>query len=386
MRVLLVVDSLALGGAERSVVSLATALHTQGHHVAVAASGGGPLASELAAIPIANSILAPEPVKRRVSSTYADNLLTMLIEQDADIVHAHCYASIVAAALALQGTSTPLVITEHTESRWQGPAERGQHRWAQSRARAIIAVSRGIRDALNGGGSGLASAHPTFYIPNAVPQEPATHSLSAAVTALPLSGDGVEGPLIGVIARMEPEKGVDVFLQAFAILLTRHPHARCVLVGDGSLLPLLQWQAHALGLADRAAFPGSCANARAILPRLSLLAVPSLSEGSPLVVLEGMAAGVPIVASAIDGIADQIRHGEEGLLVSPGNPAPLVDAMDYVLSHPAEAARMADAAVKRAQSHFRFDVMVNRVLDVYEGVLHGAIAARVVASHRDARR
>ena len=100
-----------------------------------------------------------------------------------------------------------------------------------------------------------------------------------------------------------------------------------------------------------------------------MLVVPSFTEGAPLVVLEAMAAGVPVVASAVGGIPDQVRHGREGLLVPPGDPAALGDALLGLLRDPPRARRLGEAGRRRAASRFGHEAMVRQIEAVYDDAL-----------------
>jgi glycosyltransferase involved in cell wall biosynthesis len=111
---------------------------------------------------------------------------------------------------------------------------------------------------------------------------------------------------------------------------------------------------------------------------LDVLVVPSLTEGSPLVTLEAMAAGVPVVASAVGGIPDQIRHDKEGLLVPPGDTGALGDALLELLRDPDRARRLGEAGRRRAASQFSHATMVRRIEEIYRDVL-GRPAAQSIA-------
>jgi glycosyltransferase involved in cell wall biosynthesis len=100
-----------------------------------------------------------------------------------------------------------------------------------------------------------------------------------------------------------------------------------------------------------------------------VLVVPSLTEGSPLVTLEAMAAGVPVVASGVGGIPDQVRHGREGLLVPPGGTSAMGDAIATLLCDPDRARSLGEAGRRRVASEFSHANMVRRIEDVYREVL-----------------
>jgi glycosyltransferase involved in cell wall biosynthesis len=362
IRLLLVVDSLEMGGAERQVVDLAVALRRKGYEVAVACSVAGELsvALEDAGIPVRP--LLRRLVKRRLSPAYAWRLRRLLPSSERfDLVHAHIYASAAAAAIATLGTGISLVITEHTEASWQTWRARWVSRWVYRRAERIIAVSTPIRRRL----IERDGVHPDLItiVPNAVVSAPEGRSEE------PPAGLRGGRPLVGVVARLQPEKGVANFLKAAARVAPRFPEAHFVVAGDGPLREELVALAGNLGLWDRIHFLGFRSDASALMGSLDVLVVPSLTEGSPLVTLEAMAAGVPVVASAVGGIPDQVRHGKEGLLVPPGDTGAMGDAIVALLRDPARARSLGEAGRRRATTEFSHASMVRRIEDVYREVL-----------------
>jgi glycosyltransferase involved in cell wall biosynthesis len=371
LRLLLVVDSLEVGGAERHVVDLAMALHRKGHEVEVACSVSGGLSEPLEAAGVPVWPLTRRLVKRRVSVAYARGIRRLLRERRFDLVHAHIFASAVAAAIATLGKEAPLVITEHTEASWQTWRTRRVSRWAHRRAKRVIAVSTPIeRRLIERDG---VPPHLVTRIPNAV--IPASDEPPDPAGALP---DGwVEGPLVGVVARLQPEKGVANFLKAAARVSEISPRARFLVVGDGPLREELLNLVEHLGISERVRFLGYRTDSRALMGLMDLLVVPSLTEGSPLIVLEAMAAGVPVVASAVGGIPDQVRHGREGILVPPDDPDALGDALGALLRDPAYARRLGEAGRRRTENEFSHETLVRRIEAVYRAAIDGAAAPGV---------
>ena len=145
---LLAVDSLEVGGAERHVVDLATALHRKGYRVEVACSVAGELSETLGAAGVPVWPLMGRLVKRRVSLAYARGIRSLLRERPFDLVHAHIFASAVAASIATLGKNVPLVVSEHTEASWQTWLSRRVSGWAHRRATRTIAVSMPIEQRL----------------------------------------------------------------------------------------------------------------------------------------------------------------------------------------------------------------------------------------------
>jgi len=361
-RVLLVVDSLDAGGAERYVVDLAAALAAGGHDVRVACSTGGVLRAPLDAAGIPVAELVGRRVKRRVSARFAAALRAHVRALAPDVVQAHIYASAAAAALATAGTGTPLVVTEHTEAPWRGAGARATSRWVYGRADHIVAVSGAIRGMLED----------AYRVPPA--------SVSHLVNAVAPLGRGAAAPpplparargrrLVGRVCRLAPEKGCDVFLRAAARVAAADRAAHFLVVGDGPERARLEALAAELGVSERVDFLGFRADARAVIAELDVLAVTSLSDGAPLVVLEAMEAGVPVVAGAVGGLPDQIAHGIDGLLVPPGAPNALAEALEALLRDPDRRRALGAAGRRRVAATCAHDRLVREVEAVYARVV-----------------
>ena len=359
---MLVVDSLEVGGAERHVVDLAVALSRKEFEVTVACSVAGDLSESLEEANMPVRSLLDQLVKRRVSAAYGRELRRLAKEERFDLVHAHVYASAAAAAIATVGTGVPLVVTEHTEAIWRGRRARLVTRWFCRRASRVIAVSDAVKRRLVKQDD--VPPEKIAVIPNAVPAIPDSESGTP-----PLRDELRDRPLVGVLARLQPEKGVATFLKAGAHVAKVVPQACFIVVGDGPLRTELEVLVRRLCMEQNVRFLGFRSDPRALIELLEVLVVPSLTEGAPLVVLEAMAAGVPIVASAVGGIPDQIRHEGEGLLVPPGDPAALGDAVLKLLSNPGLARRMGASVCRKATTVFSHAKMVARTENVYRAAL-----------------
>src|SRR5436309_7221345 len=363
VRLLLVADSLDVGGAEWNVVNLASALAEQGHRITLACTVEGVLASLAEQAGISVRPLLHHLVKRRQSPRYAWKLAKLVRQSQFDLVHAHMYASALASAYALLGTSIPLVITEHSQANWRSHYACRCSQWSYSQARHVIAVSREIRRRLIEQ-EGVPSDH-VSVIMNALP--PASEQRKNIQPDLPAALR--TGLLVGVAARLQPEKGVAYFLEAAAHVLQFLPEVHFLVMGDGPQRKELQAYVEQLGVQERVHFLGFRLDARAIIGLLNVLVVPSLSEGTPLVTLEAMSAGVPVVASAVGGIPEQVRHQSEGILVPPGNALALSEAILRLLHHPTLMQRLGQAGQQRAAAQFRLETMVQQTEDIYRATL-----------------
>ncbi len=171
-----------------------------------------------------------------------------------------------------------------------------------------------------------------------------------------------EGGTLLFVGRLRIRKGVEVLLEALRELRRRMPDAVLRIAGDGEHRDRLEWKTAELGLESAVSFLGSCgaARVRALLRGAAALVVPSIYEGMPLVVLEAMEAGVPVVASRVSGIPEVVVDGETGWLVPPEDPAALRDALAEVLAHPEEARRRGAAGRRRAAELYRPAVVAKR--------------------------
>lgn len=168
------------------------------------------------------------------------------------------------------------------------------------------------------------------------------------------AAEGAGGYLL-FVGRLRIRKGVEVLLEALRELQRRIPGAVLRIAGDGEHRDRLEWKTAELELESAVSFLGSCgaARVRTLLRGAAALVVPSIYEGMPLVVLEAMEAGVPVVASRVSGIPEVVVDGETGWLVPPEDPAALTDALAAVLADPEEARRRGAAGRRRAAELYR---------------------------------
>jgi glycosyltransferase involved in cell wall biosynthesis len=177
-------------------------------------------------------------------------------------------------------------------------------------------------------------------------------------------------PLVGTVARLAPQKGVEFFIRAAARLAANYPELRFLVVGDGPLRPGLESLAGELGLGGRLFFMGHRTDVASILSCLSVFVQPSLSEGQGITVLEAMAAGCPVVASAVGGLREVIRHGENGLLVEAGSADTLAEAVGALLDDKTLAGALAKKALCDVRE-YDISAMLERTRDLYQAVMEG---------------
>ena len=174
--------------------------------------------------------------------------------------------------------------------------------------------------------------------------------------------------LIGAIGRLVWQKGFEYFIQAIPELIQTLPKSRFVLIGDGILRRGLESLAKDLKIRDHILFTGQRTDIRDTLAALDIVVIPSVLEGFPFVTLEAMAMGKPIVATAIDGISEQIMDGREGILVPPRNTDNLAQAIIKIVSNPIMADTLGKAARERVTAEFSVQQMIKATVHVYDGL------------------
>jgi glycosyltransferase involved in cell wall biosynthesis len=265
------------------------------------------------------------------------------------VLHAHDSHALAAGVLAARLLDLPLVATRRSDTipgpLWRQPAR-------------VIALSGAVADALRRGG--VPDAH-IVRIPSAIP--PAT----LAVPPWRNGGEAGTGATIVAVGSLTREKDQATLLRAFARVSRRLPGARLALCGEGPERAPLAQLARALGIADRVRFEGDVADVAAHLRAADVMAQPSRREALGTAVLEAMALGTPVVASATGGLVDLLAGGA-GLLVPPGDAAALADALEQALRCAPLRATMVETARARVVSYGAPEV-ADRVAAVYRSAL-----------------
>lgn len=218
---------------------------------------------------------------------------------------------------------------------------------------------------------------PPLLIPNCalLPYE----NLALPVNRLPLRralGLPEVGFLICAVGRLSPEKGHRHLLQAVPALLTRIPQLHLLLLGEGQERRCLEQQTRTSGIEKHVSFVGFKTDVRPWIQACDLLVNPSLSEGTPNVVLEAMALGTPVIATRVGGLPDLIENLISGVLVPPGDSTALAAAIHASFASPAERLRLAQNAQKRL-FQYSPERQTQRLKELYARALGGSEAALV---------
>ena len=176
--------------------------------------------------------------------------------------------------------------------------------------------------------------------------------------------------VVGMIGRLEPVKGTNYFIEAAHTIAEKHPQVKFVVAGEGSLRDVLQEKVNRMSMKDRFVFTGWSEDVPELLKMFDLLVLPSLNEAVGMVLLEGQAAGVPVVATNVGGIPEVVIHNKTGLLVPPANVPELAGAIDRLLTDEQMRRAMSSAARAWIKDRFRAQDMVGTISLLYQRLLH----------------
>jgi glycosyltransferase involved in cell wall biosynthesis len=175
--------------------------------------------------------------------------------------------------------------------------------------------------------------------------------------------------LIGLVARLQPVKGHRYFIEAASRIAAVEPKAHFLLVGDGALRREIEEQAARLGAGDRVHLLGARSDAALIAAGFDVAVLASLHEGLPNAVMEAMAAGAPVVATAVGGTAELVIDGATGFLAPPADADALAQRILDTLQNPELSARMAAQGRRRVLMQFSMRRMVESVERLYEEIV-----------------
>ena len=373
IRVCLVTDSLNPSGVGSHMLALAAGLRER-YEVVVAcpaSTGGRRLLESARRIDIrAVEVTAPDGTVPPVELDWLGRF---------DLVHVH-------AGVAFEGThvvslarraGVPLVVrTEHQPYWVQAPEQAGSYRRTVEMVDRIICVSRGVADTFLLAG---VPAERVVVVPNGVPPIRAVDP-GPVRRRLGLSGGA---PVVLTPARFTERKGHPDLLAAARLVLHQRPDARFLWAGSGPTHRTMEEAVRVAGLVDQVLFRSGADDVADLLAVADVLALPSWYEGMPLVVLEAMAAGVPVVGTRVCGTDEVVEDRVTGRLVPPQDPKALAEALLDLLDDPAAARRCGRAgrrAYEASHTHLR---MAADTAAVYQQLLGSPDSAGHPAEARE---
>lgn len=368
MKILHIISSGGMYGAESVILNLTRILNEQGHTstLGVFVNSANPNHQLYEAATREGIRVDRISCVGQLDRTVPAAIRALADAVSADVVHAHGYKGDIYTWAALRGAK-PLVSTCHNwlddnlTVRLYGALDR----LALRSYSAVVAVSEPVRQRLIASGLRARRIH---LIRNGIdlrPFQSATPSLRSDAAAFH----------IGISGRLSREKGVDIFLQAISRLKASHISGRPLrffIVGEGPERAALEAQANSLGTSDLVTFTGRRDDMPAVYASLDLLVSSSRIEGLPMGLLEAMASRLPIVATAVGDVPQLIEDRVTGLLVTPENPSALAAAMAELTDNTRLARTLSEAAFQRVESEFSARRMAADYLAAYESAIAAA--------------
>jgi glycosyltransferase involved in cell wall biosynthesis len=367
------------GGAQEHLFNLVSRIDRERYDLSVLSLSAGPAVRKLERLGVPVCVLEPDPA---LSGDAADDdaveaVAAHLAAVRADVVHNHMYrAEIVGTRAAWRvaelGGKRPLVVGTVHSSRVRSSEDRELVAALTPRVDHLIAVSQAIVRKIEDEGR---TGPPVTLIYNGVDLD-RYDKQEACCTLREEYGLPDEGPIVGVVARLEPEKGHATLIEAWPIVLAEFPTATLLIIGEGSRREELEAQAVSLGpdVAARIVFTGRRDDVPAVTAALDVAVLPSYREAQGLSILEAMALSRPVVATNVGGIPEMIDDEMTGLLVPPHDAPALAGSITRLLrDHP-----LADTLARNAHDlvHERFcvELMVRAVESIYDESVGSAAA------------
>jgi glycosyltransferase involved in cell wall biosynthesis len=361
--VYIVTRSEPIGGAQVHVRDLASALLGRGHQPVVLTSGSGAYTEALRAAGVQTITLGNlgVPINPLRDLRALQEIRSLLKQLQPDLVSTHSSKAGILGRVAARTLGIPVVFTAHGWAFTPGVPSRPAtiYRWierlAAPLASRIITVSEFDRQlALT---RGVASSQKVVTIHNGMPN-----------VGPELRADPARSPVrLVMIARFEPQKDHTTLFHALAGL--KHEPWHLDLIGDGPLLAETEALGRRLGLADRIRFWGQRMDVDARLAEAQVALLITNWEGFPRSILEAMRAGLPVVSSAVGGVAESVRDGETGFVVPQGDSETLRQRLKQLLADPGLRARMGRSGRQRYERHFTLTHTVERTLAIYREIV-----------------
>lgn len=367
-RIAHVITRLDLGGAQQNT------LYCVAHHdrslfdVELVAGCGGLLDDEARRIDDATVHLwavLRHPIRPLHDLAALLRLTFLLRKRRIDLVHTHSSKAGIIGRLAARLAGVGVIVhTVHgwsfnpTQSRWRRRLYRAAERLVASCTDRIITVAEaGVRDGLEAG-----IGRPELY---SVVRSGIDVTAFAQQPGRPSNGGGAEKIHVGTLACLKPQKDPLTLVRAAARVVAEEPQAVFHIAGDGELRGQVEALVQELGIADRVILHGWVEDAHAFLSGLDLFVLTSRFEGLPRAVLQAAAAGVPIVATAVDGTPEFVVNNESGLLVPAGDHDAIAAAILCLIRNSELRSALTQGARRRLRGSFEIAEMLHRIEEIY---------------------
>lgn len=358
MRVVQIIDSLYVGGAEKLQVTFARAAADQGFPSTVIVLRNYPGTPIPEQVRQAGAEIVEFDAKRLTDPIRFLKLVKYLRRGNVDVIHAHLTYAIVLGTLAARLAGIPIVASIHnTETDHWAFIENFFLRYLVHRVIAVgSAVARTYQPTLG--------RKAIEIVPNPVPSVPRLSDEEKNNLRASLMGNA-RRPFVLTVGRLEPQKGLFDLLDAAALVHQRIPDVFFAIAGIGTLKDQLANRIDALGLADNFCLLGVRGDIPALLSASDIFIISSHWEGLPVALLEAMSAGLPIVATAVGDIPN-VLNDETGLLVPPQQPVELANAVCALLENLDHARQLGRAAQAYVEKHHSPSAWFDRLVQVYD--------------------
>jgi glycosyltransferase involved in cell wall biosynthesis len=376
MKILQVISSGGMYGAESVILNLARGLTAAGHPCVLGVFANSPNPNlQLHQRALEAGIPSyPFPCKGQLDPTAIRRIRDLATETGADIIHTHGYKADVYTRMAMLDYGVPLVSTCHNwlDEHWRTRLYGVVDRYVLRSFPRVVAVSEEVRRRLLEAG---VPPERIRIIPNGIDLRP----FKVERDSDPVDWCQDRPAVVGMVARLSAEKGVDLFLRAAAQVAGIISHAKFVVVGDGPDREELEALIDQLRLRPFVSMLGPRNDMPAQYASFDLLVSSSRKEGLPVAILEAMASGLPLVATAVGDVLNVVRNGETGILLPTGDPGPLASAIVDLLCDREKRRRLGSVARQLVESQYSAERMSNDYLDTYKDAV-------TALWHRTARR
>jgi glycosyltransferase involved in cell wall biosynthesis len=380
IRILRIFSRLNIGGPSRHVILLTAGLNDDRFRSTLIVGRESSVEGSMYAEALAHGVqplVVPE--LRRNIHPLADliagwKLYRIITRWRPHIVHTHASKAGALGRLAAVAARVPVIVHTfhgHTFHSYFHPLVTRIFRFVEARlarrTTKIVAVSESVkRDLVR---YGIAEEEQIAVIPLGLELDRFREASRFRGTLRQELGLAEQTSVICSVGRLVAVKNHELLLQAMKDILGPIPHAVVVIVGDGELRKELEQRAASLGLAGRVFFLGWRNDLERIYADADVVVNHSLNEGTPVALIEAMAAARPVVATSVGGNGDVVRTGETGWLVPPNDPPALARTIVYVLTHEEEAAHIAQAARRFVLSQFAAERLITRMKTFYLSLL-----------------
>jgi glycosyltransferase involved in cell wall biosynthesis len=361
VRIAFCITDLDPGGAERALVQLVIRLDSSRWQPAVfCLSGEGALAHDLRAAGISVECLGAQ---RRTDIAVVWRLARALRQFQPEIVQTYLFHANLAGRIASRLAGVKRVVSGIRVAEQRSRIPLWLDRWTNWLVRTNICVSQAVAE-FSISRARLAPEK-IVVIPNGVDV-----SKFANATAADLSSFGIPpgSQVLLTIGRLDRQKDLPTLLEAAALVVPKHRHAHFLLVGEGPERPQIEDTIRDRELGGRVHLAGWRADIPEILAAGCALVLSSRWEGMPNVVLEAMAAGLPVVATQVEGISELVINGHTGLVAPRQSPRDLAAAIQKILMDPVAAKVLGTAGQDRARAEFSWETMVAKYERIYESL------------------